>query len=180
MLSTPSSSTKKTYAAIRSQLDELLNVANQPEIAAVRANDVSGWSVAEQLEHLLLTDRMILDGFNALLDSTLTSAGGGPTAIGRFILLSGYIPRGRGRAPKGVVPGTLSPSEIASGFEGVKMRFEKLATQLGEIEASGATYRHPLLGDFNPGQWLKFVKIHHHHHQKLIRDIRRLAERSAA
>ena len=180
MPTSPSSSTRRTHAAIRSQLDELLTLANQPEIATVRANEVSGWSVGEQLEHLLLTDRMILDGFNALLDGTLNSAGGGPTAIGRFILLSGYIPRGRGRAPKGVVPGTLSPSEIASGFDRVKMRFEKLAPRLGEIEASGATYRHPLLGDFNPGQWLKFVKIHHRHHQKLIRDIRRLAERSAA
>lgn len=180
MPTTPSSSTKKTHAAICAQLDELLTLASQPDLAAIRAQEVSGWSVAEQLEHLLLTDRMILDGFATLLAGTKTSAGGGPTAIGRFILLSGYIPRGRGRAPKGVVPGTLSPSEIASGFEEVKMRFEKLAPQLGEIEASGATYRHPLLGDFNPGQWLRFVKIHHHHHQKLIRDIRRLAERSAA
>jgi hypothetical protein len=180
MPTTPSSSITKTYGAIRAQLDELLVLANQPDLVAVRAQEASGWSVGEQLEHLLLTDRMILDGFATLLDGTLTSASGGPTAIGRFILLSGHIPRGRARAPKGVVPGTLSPSEIASGFEGVKMRFEELAPRLGEIEASRATHRHPLLGDFNSGQWLRFVKIHHHHHQKLIRDIRRLAERSVA
>ncbi|MGB5817144.1 MAG: DinB family protein [Thermoanaerobaculia bacterium] len=180
MPTTPSSSTTRTYGAIRAQLDELLVLAGQPDLAAVHAQGVSGWSVGGQLEHLLLSDRMILDGFDTFLDGTLTSAGGGPTAIGRFILLSGYIPRGKGRAPKGVVPGDLSPSEIASGFAGVKKRFEELAPRLGELEASRATYRHPLLGDFNPGQWLKFVKVHHHHHQKLIRDIRRLAERSAA
>ena len=180
MSKTPSSSTRKTHAAICTQLDELLALANQSDLATVRAQEVSGWSVGEQLEHLLLTDRMILDGFDRLLDGTVTTAGGGPTAIGRFILVSGYIPRGRGRAPKGVVPGTLAASEIASGFDQVKTRFEKLTTRLGEIEASSATYRHPLMGDFNAGQWLKFVKIHHKHHQKLIRDIRRQSERQAA
>jgi hypothetical protein len=180
MSTMPSSSTTANYGAICAQLDELLRLASQSDFAAVRAPEVSGWSVGEQLEHLLLADRTILDGFDRLLDGTLTSAGGGPTAIGRFILVSGYIPRGRGKAPKAVIPGTLSPGEIASGFEVVKRRFEELAPRLGEMEAGGATFRHPLLGELNPGQWLKFVKVHHHHHQKLIRDIRRQAERSAA
>lgn len=176
----PSSSIRRTYRAICVQLDELVALANEPELAALRTDEVSSWSVGEQLEHLMLSDRMILDGFETLLNSTVTSAGGRPTAIGRFILLVGYIPRGRGRAPKGVVPGTLSPTEIASGFGVIKDRFEKLDSRLGEVEASRATHRHPLLGHFNPGQWLKFVKIHHHHHAKIIRDIRTTARRKAA
>ena len=180
MPTAPSSSTRRTYTAICTQLDELRALARQPDLAPVRAEEVSGWSVGEQLEHLLLTDRMILDGFDRLLDGKVTSAGGGPTAVGRFILMSGYIPRGRGRAPKGVVPGALSPDEIASGFEDVKMRFHELEPRLDEIQASRATYRHPLMGDFNAGQWLKFVKIHHRHHAKIIRDIGKAAAREAA
>jgi hypothetical protein len=79
-----------------------------------------------------------------------------------------------------VIPEALDPDEIASGFEEVESKFEELAPRLGELEASRATYRHPLMGNFSPSQWLKFVKIHHRHHQKLIRDIRLAAERSAA
>ncbi len=178
MPTSPSSSTRKTYGAIRAQLDELLLLARQPELATIRSTEVSQWSVGQQLEHLLLTDRMILDGFDGLLAGDLESAGGGPTGIGRIILLFEYIPRGKGRAPKRVIPGALDPIEIASGFEEIESKFEELAPRLGELEASRATYRHPLMGNFNPSQWLKFVKIHHRHHQKLIRDIRRLAEQA--
>jgi hypothetical protein len=176
----PSSATKKNYAAICSQLDELLTLANQPAIAAIRADEVSGWSVGEQLEHLLLADQRILDGLEALLDGNLDSGGAGPTGIGRLILLLEYIPRGKAKAPKGATPGVIDPDEVASGLDQVKLRFEELEPRLGELEACRATYRHQLLADLDARQWLKFVKIHHHHHQKLIRDIRLAAERSAA
>ncbi|TNF73550.1 MAG: hypothetical protein EP299_08140 [Acidobacteria bacterium] len=180
MPTAPSSSTRRTYTAICTQLDELRALARQPDLAPVRAEEVSGWSVGEHLQHLLLSDRTILVTFDKLLDGKSTSSSGGPTAAGRFILTSGYIPRGKGTAPKAVVPGTLSPDEIASGFEEVKTRFEELEPRLGEIQASRATFRHPLLGDFNPRQWLKFVKIHHRHHTKIIRDIGKAAAREAA
>lgn len=165
----------KTYAAIRGQLDELLALAEQADLAAVRAEAVSGWTVGQQLEHLLLSDQTILEGFDAFLDGTSTSEGGGPTAIGRLILMLGFIPRGKGKAPRRVLPGALDPGGVVTGFVEVKRRFEELEPRLGELEASRATNRHPVLGAFDFRQWLRFIQIHHRHHTKIIEDIRQTA-----
>ena len=107
-----------------------------------------------------------------MLAGTLESAGGKPSAMGRVILWSGHIPRGKARAPKEVVPGRLAPAEIESGFVTARSRFAGLSEEIPVIATSDWTYRHPILGGFNSAQWLRFVHVHHLHHEKIIRDIR--------
>ena len=126
MPTSPSSSTRRTYGAIRAQLDELLSLARQPELATIRSTEVSQWSVGQQLEHLLLTDRMILDGFDGLLAGDLESAGGGPTAgSGVMVARRSSAAEHRPGSPIGTAQGPsqwLNEGRSGSGRRGVNTR----------------------------------------------------------
>ncbi len=170
-----SRSTEKTLQSILGQLDELLPVAREPEVSQLRAKSVSGWSIAEQLEHLLIADRNTLKALEGMVNGTLDSQGGQPSLPGRLILGLQFIPRGTGRAPESSRPKGLQAFEIDSGLEDVRQRFRDWGSRLGELEKCPATCRHGILGHFTAFQWLKFVKIHQHHHWKIVRDIRKAA-----
>lgn len=60
---------------------------------------------------------------------------------------------------------------MAAGFSALSEGFERLAPHLGELEKSRTTSRHPLLGNFTAVRWLRFLSIHHRHHEKIMRDI---------
>ena len=63
-------------------------------------------------------------------------------------------------------------AELARGPE-AELAARALAPRLGELEAGGGRSRHPLFGGLGGRQWLRFVTVHHHHHLKIVRDIRR-------
>jgi hypothetical protein len=166
---------RNCHRSLLEQTDRLIAWAERPDLPPLAAEAVSGWSVGRQLEHLLLSDRMILEGMDGLLAGKLQSAGGGPSLLGRVVLWTGFIPRGRGRAPEGVVPAGMEAEAMAAGFREISDRLEALEPKLGELAASRSTYRHPVLGCFNPYQWLEFVRIHHHHHGKIMGEIAKSA-----
>lgn len=39
------------------------------------------------------------------------------------------------------------------------------------ITGSRARYPHPVLGSLTPAQWLRFLAVHHWHHEKVIDEI---------
>lgn len=168
---TPAAATTKLHRTLLRELDELADQASRREISSLRADKVSGWSVAEQLEHLMVSDRTILRAIDTMLAGEKPSAGGGPSLAGRLILGLGFIPRGVGRAPKAVVPGKLEPAEIEAGFSELRDKYGALEKVLGLIERSDWTFPHPILGNFTCRRWLRFVTVHHRHHQKIMRDI---------
>ena len=98
----------RSHAAWLRELDSCTRLAERPDTCQARAPGVSAWSVGEQLEHLLLSDRRILGGIEGVLEAsaqgTAPPGEGGPTLIGRFILWSGIVPRGRAKAPGSTVP----------------------------------------------------------------------------
>ena len=87
---------------------------------------------------------------------------------------TGFMPRGRGKAPEFVLPTDRSPDEIATGFQATLRGFEALGSELGAIEASRVRIAHALLGRLSGVQWLRFAHLHHRHHNKIIEDILRL------
>jgi uncharacterized damage-inducible protein DinB len=159
-------------------VESCIRLAERGELCDVRAAGVSAWSVGEQLEHLLLADRSILGAIEQLEDDNAAggesdSSGGSPTWIGRFILWSGVVPRGRGRAPDSTTPTGMPIEELAAGLAALQDELETLRPQLDELEPIRATRAHPLLGNFTPKQWVRFASVHHMHHRKIIRDILR-------
>jgi Mycothiol maleylpyruvate isomerase N-terminal domain len=110
---------RRVHAQILRQLALMAELARGPEAElAARAPAVSGWSVAEQLEHLVLVDRAVLKSVRRILaDSHGKAAQAGEPAqpgepgqpaqpappapginlLGRLVLGTGFMPRGRAR-----------------------------------------------------------------------------------
>jgi hypothetical protein len=137
-----------------------------------RAEEVSGWSVAEHLEHLTLVDRGILDRIDGLLAGSPPSPVGGINAAGRLVLLFGFIPRGRGRATTPLRPQGLAVDELRGRLGEIGERVRRLGPRLGELEHTPGRFRHLIFGGLTGAQWHRFLAIHHHHHLKIIRDVR--------
>ncbi len=170
---------EQRYRKVLAQFDDLIQLASQHELHAVQAPRVSQWSVGKQLEHLLLSGETIVDRFDRLMDGREAPATGGPTLLGRLLLALGFFPRGYGKAPKAVVPAGRDPADIDAGLRRLKQRFEQFAEALPPLEESGWRCRHPILGSFDVNQWMRFFDLHHRHHLKIVRDIRRAAARGS-
>ncbi|PQJ32239.1 hypothetical protein BST92_10010 [Nonlabens arenilitoris] len=77
------------------------------------------------------------------------------------------IPRGKGRAPKHVLPKeTISKNHLLEQLRIASKRIESLK-QLD----SKSHFKHPLFGHLNLKESQKFLYIHTEHHLKIIRDI---------
>lgn len=141
-----------------------------------RVEEVSDWSVGRHLEHLLLSDRGILDWLAPIARGEGSSGGGGgPTPVGWLVLVTGWIPRGRGSAPGMTVPEGRERSEVAAGLRAVLESARGLADDLERLDEATGRMPHPVLGAFTAGQWLRFARIHHEHHEKIYEDVLRRA-----
>lgn len=98
------SSLRREMSALLGEMEWCAELAADPVRLAARAPAVSGWSVAEQLEHLLRVDRGILGRLGEAARGSAPEAAGGPSVTGRLVLVTGTIPRGRGSAPDGTRP----------------------------------------------------------------------------
>jgi hypothetical protein len=121
---------------------------------------------------MLLVDRGILAWLHAVAKGMMASDGPGrPTFRGHLVIRTGFIPRGKGRAPDIAKPSGLELSLVQSGFAEVRDEADALTDLLPAISADPCTRKHHLLGFFTPRQWLRFAHVHSHHHYKIIRDI---------
>ncbi len=163
------------HRLVGKQVAELIELAAQHPLHAAEAARVSRWAVGKQLEHLLLSDRLILDRFDRLTDGREGPAPGGLTILGRVILRAGFIPRGRGKAPKAVKPAGRDAADIEAGLRRLAERLDDLTEQLPLLEEADWRLPHPYFGALNIGEWMRFMDVHHRHHLKIVRDIRRAA-----
>jgi hypothetical protein len=156
----------REMAALAGEADEDLHA---------RAEGVSAWSVAQQLEHLGLTGEKVLDVLDAILRDPATPPRGRPNPAGWMVLLSGRIPRGRVQTRPEWVPPDSSPERARQGVAALAARTAALAARAGELAAARATRPHPRLGQLDARRWLRFLVIHQEHHLRLVRDIRAAA-----
>jgi len=105
----------------------------------------------------------------------VTDTTGRPSGIGYFILASGFIPRGKGKAPERTVPGGLDHNAIVDGFRRVRELADELQQQTPDLQRTRARWRHPALGFLSAYQWTRFAHVHHRHHRKIMADIMRQA-----
>src|SRR5258708_39541362 len=102
---------RRVHAQILRQLALMAELAREPEAElAARAPAVSGWSVAEQLEHLVLVDRAVLKSVRRILDDphgqsaqsaqpAQPPAPPGVNLLGRVVPGARFLPRGRAAPP---------------------------------------------------------------------------------
>jgi hypothetical protein len=143
-------------------LDELKNYTG---VLEKRNNLVSESTVGWQLAHSLKTIEQIV----LAITKSEPKKYKWTFNFNRILILSIFksIPRGKGKAPKIVMPDALISSEsILTSFENVEnllKNWEQLPKQ--------AYFPHPYFGDLNKKNTEDFLVIHTNHHLKIIKDI---------
>ena len=86
----------------------------------------------------------------------------------RLVLFTlGYIPRGKAKAPKKVLPpDSITVENLETQIQTAKAHTEKLKT-LHE----NAYFQHHVFGMINKKQTIRFLEIHTNHHLKIVNDI---------
>ena len=154
------------------RIDGLLS--SEPLAWARRAEGVSSWSVAEQVDHMLRSVARMLTAADTIrvgYDARI-KPDGKASVPGRLLLRAGAIPRGRADAPAEVLPAeTPTIEECRTHHEQVLALLASLTPHLESIRSWRGTIPHPLLGDFRAQDWLRFARMHTEHHLAIVDDI---------
>lgn len=159
-------SIRRTLSRLASDLDEFHVFS---DLAQQREERISAWSIGEHLDHMMKVDRSIFERLESPLDKPLPPL----STVGHVVLWTGWIPRGKGKAPDFVRPEVLPAERLRAAI--VETR-EVLARAAGSPERLADPRRiakHHIFGGMSAAQWLRFSVVHHHHHVKIIRDVLR-------
>lgn len=152
------------------QIGELV-AAGEPALAA-RAPKVSGWTVAQQVDHIL----NVAQGVFGRLTGEGEEVAGGINLSGRLLLGLGWFPRGVARSPKTALPGEApAAAELGERLGRLRGDYRDLRFRTGLLASRRRLLRHPYFGALDCAQSLRFVAVHTRHHLKIVRDIRRAA-----
>jgi hypothetical protein len=160
---------------IKKNLDQIEELKSALPLHALRAPNISQWSVGNQLEHILISNQLILQ--QILHNSAREPESGKRLSwIGRLVLFIGVIPRGRGKAPDFSKPTECSLESLNDQLE--KMESHLLTAEQNENVLSQSRYAfpHPIFGMMTVPQWFQLMTLHTRHHLKIIQDIIRSCE----
>ena len=165
---------RQIYEEIERQAAALSTLATEPDERLFnKAEKVSRWSVADHLDHLALANQAMVRAIDHALEQGDDDARGGPTFIGRCVMLTGWIPRGKGKAPDFARPQLETSDELRRTLSEARAALGSLEERLLQIEAARGCSNHFAFGDLTPSQWLKVIEIHTRHHLKIIDAIER-------
>jgi len=146
---------------INQQLDELLQLVPFAKQINSKVSDASlGWHLA----HILITVQRIS---GALKQSDPANYKSTYNFRKQIVLGFNYIPRGKVKAPKAVIPQhDYNSEELMQNLEQSRAVLQEW-NSLGEQQH----FLHPVFGCLNKKETLRFLYVHTSHHLKIIRDI---------
>lgn len=148
-------------------LDEIDRLAqSDPSQFSLQRASVSKWTVAEQLDHAV----RVLSSILARVHEPSETIPQRLNWIGRLVLLAGYIPRGRGRSPKSMLPMPCSQEQLRQSVSETRALLERVVSGQAS-ESSDRIVRHPLFGGLTAKEAFAFAIIHTRHHLAIVRDI---------
>jgi hypothetical protein len=155
-------------ATLRAQLGELRAVAQLPEaqLFTVR-QQVSGWSPAEHLDHTVKVAQSVI---HRIGDAAAEPSPRKMSMIGRAVLLFGWIPRGKGKAPERL-------RGVLCTVEDLEARIARYESALATVTAPTAAAArlpivpHPRFGGLTPAEAVRFVAVHTRHHLRIVADV---------
>jgi hypothetical protein len=127
-----------------------------------------GWSAADIIEHLSLTERRITRSLEGMLSR---EAGGGGKA-GNFtpFSLDAYIERAgtqKFEAPEYIRPRGVPLAESLAHLRESRAALERLRPRFDGADLT-AQFPHPAFGPLNLAQWLAFIGMHEARHLKQL------------
>lgn len=151
---------------LRHQLLTIRRIAASAQLERT-APAVSAWGTSQHIDHCLkVTTGMLRRVVRPKPEK------GRINIVGRLVLLVGWIPRGRGKAPERVLGAQASREEVDRMLDDLE---QVVATITPEAftDRRTAVIRHPYFGGLTAEQALRFTVIHNRHHLKIIDDIAR-------
>jgi len=132
--------------------------------AHVTAPAVSGWSVGMHVHHCCLA----MIGTCRVLDrSEPPPPPSRPPVIKMVVFTTGRIIRGRARSPERVLPqADIPPAELHALLE----EAERQVGAAGNLEPE-KWFKHFMFGVLKRDDALRFLRIHNHHHLRIVSDI---------
>ena len=132
--------------------------------AGVLVPSVSRWSVGMHVHHCCLAMTNVC---RALRQSTPPPPRAGISPVRWLVFLTGWIPRGRGKAPDIALPSeTISPPEL----ERMLGESERALSGVPDLDPQ-SWFSHFVFGPLNRDKTLRFLQIHNRHHLRIIADI---------
>ncbi|GIV60527.1 MAG: hypothetical protein KatS3mg043_1616 [Rhodothermaceae bacterium] len=141
----------------------------------LRREDVSAWSVAQHLYHILLANSRMLKAIEAIVAGHPSVQAGEPNRAGWYVLRREDMMRGRGQAPADVhPPAAPTRTDLATTRDRSRHKYEAAAALLPDLPGRPGGLPHPFLGTLSAAQWLRLARIHSAHHLAIIHDVARL------
>ncbi len=141
------------------------------------------WTIAQILSHLAVGVDLVGVTFEARAGKENMERRATPKqSLLRHLLLGvGRIPLGL-KSPKVVTPGERpEPEEIQAQFRMGVERIERILDEWPEEKQVAVFVAHPIMGDLNLPEWIRFHFVHCRHHSIQIRErLRWLRTREAA
>ncbi|OKS89499.1 hypothetical protein RG47T_4983 [Mucilaginibacter polytrichastri] len=133
---------------------------------------IGGWSYAEVYSHILQSDFSSLIAAEKCARKTGVLTAKGTNLFGRFVLLTGILPRAK--MPEMYVSASkkISKEEARNLLIRVRSRLDSVMEVLRNAPQD-YKIKHPRLGMLNAEQWLKFTRIHTEHHLKQLERIKK-------
>ncbi len=158
-------------AATYDRIERLL--AEPDERLRLRVPSVSAWSPAQHLCHVALSNGLMLTAVDRIAHQAEPAhAGGSINLVGRYVLTTGHIPRGRGKAPDRSVPpadpGRLETAELVARS---RLALVRVKGELPRVEEAAWRTDHHVFGALDARQWLRLVAIHARHHFGIVDEI---------
>lgn len=127
-------------------------------------SSVSNSTVGWQIEHSLKTIYQIIQ---SVKNSNLQEYQWKFNKSKLFISILGFIPRGKAKAPKIVLPDdNITEESLLSSLQKVKS-----ALQEWDSFDKNAYFPHPFFGNLNKKSTEWFLNLHTNHHLKIVNDI---------
>lgn len=163
--------------AVMRQIERITEILGWEESRLyARVEAVSGWSPAQQVQHVLLGLVRFASAVQALEVGTSEDIlpKPAPKLMARALLLTGWIPRGRAQAPKTVVPDAIpGRAGLLDLLAATRARWTEVAPRAETLRRVRGALPHPMLGPFGASHWVRFARIHTDHHLAIVDDIDR-------
>jgi hypothetical protein len=146
----------------------LQNALNQigdyiPQSEVINTN-VSKVNVAWHLDHSLKVINAVVTNMQA---SDPASYINNFSIMGRVIFALKYIPRGKAKAPKHVIP---SETILINDIKAQLVEARHHITAIPSLDKN-AYFKHPLFGNINTSRVIRFLDAHTNHHLKIVKSI---------
>lgn len=158
------------FKAIDSNTQLLLDTVRGLSEEQLQRRPAGKWSVLEQLEHIVLTDRVV----DLLLMREPNSMAETDTIIGQERLEKIIVTL---RARKVAAPDLLLPKGHIKTISAFEEQFTKqreafkTKVENGQIILNRQSYKHPYLGEMTVIDWYHFIPLHAQRHLEQIKDI---------